>query len=1121
MNTAPSSKIFCFPVKIFALLIFWTFSLFLNAQAQVNLIPDKSVEEKIGGGEVRDYPLNLNANQFLRVTVIQRGADIVLSLVAPDGKILSEIDSPTGTSGTEELLFITEAAGAYKVRVTQPDKAAKQGGYTLKLDELRDAGDTERERLRAAKIVEEAFKIEGQRTAAGFTQAIEKYKEALAVYQKTSDRYGEANARSHIGQLSNFVGQFKAGLDESSAALELVRASPDRALEAQILDNIGQSYANLGETAKALDSYNQAVNLRKANNQTAGQTNSLSGIARIYQSIGEYEKAIEINNQLIPLYRESGNQQGIAVATSNLGAAYGGLGEHQKAIDLYLKVLPFFRAAKIGFFEINILNNLGYSYGAIGEQQKAIDYYNQALPIARATGNRSVEAQILVNIGSFYVELGDNQTALEYQADALKIWRELKQPSLIAITSNNIGMIRLKIGETETALPFLNEALPLARESKDRLVESYILQNFGAAYFQNKKYEDALRYSNQSLEIRRALNIPALLAQSLNIIAGSQAGLGRFAEADENFAEALRLVRTVNQPRIESEILFNLANAQNSNRRFSEARESLNDALKIKESVRSKVANQNLRATALADVRDYYELRTDVLLSLSETAKPNENFTALALESAENARARGLLELLNESHADIRQGIKPELLELERTTRQTLSAKANHQAQLLADAKTTPAQKEKIETEISELTKSYEQIQAEIRQTSPRYATLTQPPPVSVAEIQKQILDRDTVLLEYSLGKTRSFLWLVGQNSLEVYTLPEREKIEAAARKVYELLNARNRSVSSDKDLTAASAELSRLILPAKAANAFGKKRLLIVADGTLQYIPFAALPNGSAKNALLISSNEIVNLPSAATLIALRREAKPARTVNSIAVVADPVFETTDARILTAKKTTTPGKKDDLTAGIVKRAADESGFSSFARLRFSRDEADGIAALAPKENIVEILDFDANKETVLSGKLGKSNIIHFATHGIINSRNPELSGIVLSLVNEKGELQDGFLRLYEIYNLPLDADLTVLSACQTALGKDIRGEGLIGLTRGFMYAGSSRVVASLWSVDDRATSDLMRRFYQKMLTAKMRPAAALRAAQIEMSRNPRFANPYFWAAFTIQGEWR
>jgi CHAT domain-containing protein len=190
-------------------------------------------------------------------------------------------------------------------------------------------------------------------------------------------------------------------------------------------------------------------------------------------------------------------------------------------------------------------------------------------------------------------------------------------------------------------------------------------------------------------------------------------------------------------------------------------------------------------------------------------------------------------------------------------------------------------------------------------------------------------------------------------------------------------------------------------------------------------------------------------------------------------------------------------------------------------RLPFSRDEAEAIAAVAPADSVFKALDFQANRATALSEKLADYRIVHFATHGLLDSAHPELSGLALSLVDENGQAQDGYLRLNEIYNLKLNADLVVLSACQTGLGKEVKGEGLIGLTRGFMYAGAPRIVASLWQVNDAATAELMKRFYRGMLKEKLRPAAALRQAQLELMKKPAWRAPYYWGAFVLQGEWK
>jgi CHAT domain-containing protein len=425
------------------------------------------------------------------------------------------------------------------------------------------------------------------------------------------------------------------------------------------------------------------------------------------------------------------------------------------------------------------------------------------------------------------------------------------------------------------------------------------------------------------------------------------------------------------------------------------------------------------------------------------------------------------------------------------------------------------------------------------------------------------VLDTDTLLLEYSLGTERSYLWVVSTTSIDSFQLPRQADVEAAARRYYELTTAAQRSpqqaqpadratsvdqsgllqTNAEKQtLSNAARNLTQMLLE-PAASRLGTKRLLIVADGALVYVPFAALPitKSEGPNAKdpppLIAEHEIVSIPSASTLAILRRETagrSPAGQV--LAVMADPVFTVDDLRV----KASAGGIAKTNEKASASKVADSASSQSPAlanslrdsgvagagmripRLPGTRREALGILAMAPEQERKQAFDFDANRDMATSKELAQYRLVHFATHGLLNSTNPELSGLVLSLVNSQGQMQEGFLRLNEIYNMRLQAELVVLSACQSALGKEVRGEGLIGLTRGFMYAGAARVVASLWKVEDRATAELMRRFYEGILgKERLRAAAALRAAQLSMWKEKRWQEPFYWAAFTLQGEWR
>jgi CHAT domain-containing protein len=283
-----------------------------------------------------------------------------------------------------------------------------------------------------------------------------------------------------------------------------------------------------------------------------------------------------------------------------------------------------------------------------------------------------------------------------------------------------------------------------------------------------------------------------------------------------------------------------------------------------------------------------------------------------------------------------------------------------------------------------------------------------------------------------------------------------------------------------------------------------------------------------------LILNHEVISLPSASALAIQRSELAGRQLApKMLAVIADPVFDRTDERFKSAAARTSDTQQAQTIASddarsiehLAENSADKSGVTTLRlvipRLPFTRQEASQLMALAPKGSSFSAIDFHASRATVLDPALSQYRYVHIATHGWLDAERPGLSALVFSMVDAQGQPQNGFLRANDIYNLKLPAELVVLSACQTGLGKDIKGEGLVGLTRGFMYAGAARVVVSLWNVNDKATADLMTKFYEKMIKQGERPAAALRSAQVEMWKQKQWQSPYYWAAFTMQGEWR
>jgi CHAT domain-containing protein/WD40 repeat protein len=765
------------------------------------------------------------------------------------------------------------------------------------------------------------------------------------------------------------------------------------------------------------------------------------------------------------------------------------------------------------------LLSMGKIYANFGQFQSALDSYNQALPLSQQAGSQAQEAAILNSFGQLYTDLADPKSALDYYNQALPLFYQLNDQAAVANTLNNIGDIHAATGNWKNALDSYNKALFISRPAGNLAAEATALTGIGSRYIASEEWSTALNAYNQALSISRHLNDKVKETTVLNQMGKIQAALGQNSTAIENYNQALSLSQQLGYKTEEAHIIYNQAILNRPQNNLTVAKTEIETAINIIENLRTQIGSQELRQSYFARNQDYYQFYIDLLMQLHHK-NPDKGYDAQAFHASERARARSLLELLSEASANIRQGVDSQLLAQEKNLQQQLSDFEQRKYQIVI-AKSTQESLDEIQGKIDTGLKQLAQIEAKIRASSPRYAALKYPEPLKLPQIQQQVIDDNTLLLEYSLGEERSYWWAVTKTSFTSYELPSRTEIEATAKNFRDTLTKATTRTSPQK--VAESAALLSQIILAPVASELGNKRLLIVADGALQYIPFSALTREKSE-APLIVKHEIVNLPSASTLAILRRDMATRQPApKAIALFADPVFSPDDERL--KGRIASPVTKNQTVENLpveaqqLQRSASEANIY-WTRLAFTRTEAEQILALVPDDLDRQAFDFTANRTTATSPDLSQYRIVHFATHGFANSKHPELSGLVLSLVDEKGSLQNGYLRLNDIFNLNLSAELVVLSACQTGLGKEIKGEGLVGLTRGFMYAGSPRVVVSLWSVDDQVTSELMTRFYKKMLQNKLAPAAALRAAQIEVLQLSQWQSPYYWAAFGLQGEW-
>lgn len=801
--------------------------------------------------------------------------------------------------------------------------------------------------------------------------------------------------------------------------------------------------------------------------------------------------ALEKFDQAVALWRALDNVYEVAVALYGRCLTNRQLGDNERAVADCGNSMRAMRGLGDAYGEAVAQTGRAWAYLYLGETERALTDYTTSLAARRSLGDRQGETLDLYGIGWCHALRGEHEIALDYFHRSIQLLDTNSRARAVRLAA--IGEILRRMNRHDEAIMRLTESLRLARATDDAR---------------------------------------GSVAETLLSLGWCHIALDQLAQAKECFVESLALRRTIGDRTGEAVTLLGLAHAERAQGNLYNARLHIEAALTIIESLRAQLTRQPLRLSFFALAQDYYEFHVDLLMQMHRL-DATRGFAAAALEANERARARGLLDLLDEARADVRTDAPAELLNRARDARRRLNAAANYQRQLLSENQSATLVVA-ARRDIDDLTAELSDIEARIRLASPRRALAAQSQPLSAARIQREILDTDTLLLEYALGRERSFLWAVTPTAIAVYELPARREIEAIAARVRESLTARDRRspgetpaqrrariARADNEYQQAAMRLSRMILAPAIAH-LGASRLLIVAPGALQLVSFAAVPHPASAEAgtPLIVSHEIVVAPSASTIAMLRSDS-PRRPAHDriVTIFADPVFSRSDERF-DESRSTSPREEIEIVTTHGAASGDEVERRALPRLFRTRWEAEQIAALAPPDAATQMLDFAANREAA-SSQMSRSQIIHFATHALINDAHPELSGIALSMYDRDGRARDGFLRLHDIFNLRLSADLVVLSACRTALGRDFNGEGLVGLARGFMYAGTPRFIGSLWATDDRATAGLMVRFYRRMLRERLRPAAALRAAQIEMWREDGWRAPYFWAGFTLQGEWR
>jgi CHAT domain-containing protein/tetratricopeptide (TPR) repeat protein len=924
--------------------------------------------------------------------------------------------------------------------------------------------------------------------------------------------------------------------------------------------------------------------------QQASQADAALQQGRQLLRRGQGDRALGYLQTALQLYTAAKNSRGVAAAHNELGDLYLRQGQDIVALDHYQKAYEAFAGAN-----------------ADDEKNEAVAG-NAASRVAGSnagalTGAAADMSDNGFNANLILAKIGDTNSRLGRRSDAGAAYGRMnvKKPESVASrTTRRFGGLggvlgSISTGKVEVAAPTsgvigLLEAKKEFDLYRDSIVFSTYELGMGRINYFNNDLEGARKHFQNALDATGAsLASVAKLGQTRRFRAAARTGLadvllgqGKYKDAGKQYEDAAKGARDDKRldlmwpaQRGMGRSLWLQAATEKDKKALAlreEAIESYRDAIKTIETLRQgSIRADESRTTFLATTKGVFDEAATALAEMALLTSPASGTTLSgpALEYAaesfkvtEEARARSLLDLLAETNSQVTEGIPPELLKRKQNN---LEAQQEIAEQLVGISLSADSQKKKpsdLESDLDQLQTEFDTIENQIRTESPKYAALTAGQPLSLAEVQRKVLDDHTALLEYSLGNEQSYLWVITPASVALLKLPSRSAIDNLATDFRAQLiptRLQRRIVGIDvaaepqrglglatgaeeaAPLLAASNALYKAVVE-PAAALIGQNRLLVVADGALNYIPFEALVTsvgGADFSAApyLIKTNEIIYAPSASVVDAIRQQTKKP-SGRAVLIVADPVFNSVDTRARGAAGTASAGGASDtrglgLASAVSDVAGQDAGASAstatanmqglpLARLLGTRTEADQIAKLvkASGGQADEWLDLTASEENIATRDINKYRVVHIATHGLLDADRPQFTGVVLSLIGNKNA--DGFLRTDEVFNLRLGAPLVMLSACESGLGKDKRGEGVMGLTRAFLYAGAPTVGVSLWSVADKSTADLMTEFYKRLLVSDgVSSSAAMREAQLSMITGKKYSAPFYWAPFVLVGDWR
>ena len=926
----------------------------------------------------------------------------------------------------------------------------------------------------------------------GFRENASKFfNKAISLLENTDFSEEKSRNYSELSVLELHSGQIEKSEIHFKKALLFAEKAKSQSAKASALYSAAEYYYARNDLTHSLDSYKDAIELWKEVKYVKQEANTLLNLAYLYLKQNEYSTGFDALNSALAKWREVDDLRGQAFTYKAIGRFYNEINEKQKALDSFQKAEKLF-ADDLDYAEkASLFNGIAKVYESFGEWKLAMSYRIRAFELFQKEDHLYGQLATLPDLAKLSYLTEDFSSSENYLLKGEKLASKIKDNFYLALVYEQFGNLYLKKDEFEKSLTYFQKSLSSFQAKSQKRQTSRVLKKIGQIY------------KNQS----------------------------DIAAARQYFLESLELNKQVKDKFDEADTLYHLAQIDHLENKEMNALFSMQSSINVTESFYADILNSKLKSTYISNVFDRYKFYINLLMKMHKQS-PNENYAIEALQAAEKARARSMLENLSLSEANFTKDADAETVKREKEIRVLLNAKADKLTDLLS-GNAGKAETEKLDNEINELKHELEELKATLKRNSPIYSAIKNPAPFDVTEFQKNVLDENSLLLEFSFGKEESYLWLVGKNELSSYVLPPREQIESRIENLRELLATREmKQDETIEDYQARVSEAENIYdyeskqlsdeLFGQIADRLSNNRLIIVPDGKLHYFPIAALPfPNSTGNEPILLTNEIIYEPSAAMLALLMQNGKNSSAApKNLIVFSDPIFSSQDARIAAVAEIESAIQPETNLLMTEKSRFAES-LTSLVRLNASRDEADAIVEIIGDAESNALSGAAAARERALDASIADYKIIHFATHGLINEDRPELSGIVLSQIDENGQSRNGVVRLQDIYAMNLSADAVVLSACSTGIGKEVKGEGLMSLNNAFLQVGAKSVVSSLWKIDDYAARELMKNFYRELSSGTVTTAEALRRAQINLRRNPQYQSPFYWAAFTVQGDFQ